>query len=226
MKITYYGHGCFLIHGSKQKILIDPFITNNELAKDINIDHIECDMIALTHGHQDHVADVEAIAKRTKAPILAGYEVGAYFAEKDLDAKQMNHGGWFSYEGGRVKFVAAIHSSSLPDGSYGGDPGGFVFEDEAGTLYISGDTALTMDMKLIPMTCKPLDAAVLCIGDHFTMGVNDAVIASDFIACDTIIGAHYDTFALIKIDHAEAKQAFAEKNKTLHLLDIGSSLDI
>lgn len=226
MKITYLGHGCVRIQGAQTTFLIDPFITGNPLAKDIDIEQINCNVILLTHGHVDHVLDAERIARRTGAIIVAGYEVAQWFAAKELNTFAINHGGWWSYPGGRVKYVAAVHSSVLPDGTYGGNPGGFVFEDESKNVYVSGDTALTMDMKLIPMMCKPLDAAVLCIGDCFTMGIDDAVLASDFVNCDKIIGMHYDSFEPIKIDHAQAVQTFAAANKTLLLPEIGTSVEI
>ena len=226
MKVTYYGHSCFLIETAGKSFIVDPFISPNPLAANVDIDSIKCDFILLTHGHGDHVADVERIVGNTGAHIVANYEVATFYGSKDLEATGMNHGGHWYFDGGRIKYVHAVHTSSMPDGSNGGNPGGFVIESEEGNLYISGDTALTMDMKLIPMTCKPLDAAILCLGDLFTMGVDDAVIASDFVACNRIIGSHYDTFDPIKIDREEAKEKFANKNKELHLLPIGGSMEI
>ena len=122
-----------------------------------------------------------------------------------------------------MKCTAAVHSSSLPDGSYGGNPMGFVIEHEAGAFYYAGDTALTMDMKLIPLTCTKLDLAILPIGDNFTMGIADAVIASDFVESNEVLGVHYDTFGWIVIDHAAAVKQFAAKGKTLTLLAIGEN---
>jgi L-ascorbate metabolism protein UlaG (beta-lactamase superfamily) len=227
MKITFFGHACFLIETKSVSFLIDPFISGNPLAKDVDIDSIRCDYILLTHGHGDHVADVIQVAgNNPDVKIIANYEVAEWFAGKGQTVHHLNHGGWFAYASGRIKYVNAIHSSTMPDGSSGGCPGGFVIEAADATAYISGDTALTMDMKLIPLTCKPLDIAILCIGDNFTMGIEDAVLASDFIACDQIIGAHYDSFEPIKIDHAQAVKAFSNKNKKLHLLEIGSALEV
>jgi len=137
----------------------------------------------------------------------------------------MNHGGSWNFEFGKVKYVNAIHTSSFPDGKYGGQPGGFIIESENKNIYIAGDTALTFDMKLIPLQTK-LDLAILPIGDNFTMGVDDAVIASNFIECDKILGYHYDTFGYIEIDHEVAKTKFLEKNKDLILLDIGESITL
>ena len=137
----------------------------------------------------------------------------------------MNHGGSWDFDFGRVKYVNALHTSSFPDGKYGGQPGGFVIETDSGNIYIAGDTALTLDMKLIPMRTK-IDLAVLPIGDNFTMGVEDAIIASDFIECNRILGCHYDTFGFIEIDHDDAKKKFADKGKDLLLLDIGETVEV
>jgi L-ascorbate metabolism protein UlaG (beta-lactamase superfamily) len=137
----------------------------------------------------------------------------------------MNHGGSREFDFGKLKYVQAIHTSSFADGSYGGQPGGFVLSSNGKTVYIAGDTALTMDMKLIPRQFK-LDLAVLPIGDNFTMGADDAAIAADFVECDNVLGYHYDTFGYIEIDHARAREVFRKAGKTLHLLEIGDSLTI
>ncbi len=223
MKITYYGQSCFGIHTKGKHLLFDPFIKSNPLARDVDVDNIPADYILLTHGHTDHVADAEDIAKRTGAKIVSNFEVATWYEKKGLDVHYLNQGGKWSFDFGTVKYVTAIHSSSLPDGSYGGNPGGFVIWNDEGCFYHAGDTALTMDMKLIPMICPALDFAILPIGDNFTMDAADAVLASDFIGCNKIIGCHYDTFGFIKIDHEAAKKAFADKGKELILLPIGES---
>jgi L-ascorbate metabolism protein UlaG (beta-lactamase superfamily) len=138
----------------------------------------------------------------------------------------LNIGGKWKFDFGTVKYVSAIHSSVLPDGTYGGNPGGFVIWNDDICFYFAGDTALSMDMKLIPQICSRLDFAILPIGDDFTMGYEDAVMASDFIECDKIVGCHYDTFGYIIIDHAAAKKAFADKGKELILLPVGGSANL
>ncbi|WP_178988387.1 metal-dependent hydrolase [Winogradskyella schleiferi] len=225
MKITFYGHATFGIQIKDINILVDPFITGNEKASEIDIETLKADYILVTHAHQDHILDVEAIAKRTGAVIVSNYEIVTHFQNKDLEGHPMNHGGSWDFEFGNVKYVNAIHTSSFPDGSYGGQPGGFIIEGEHKTIYIAGDTALTMDMKLIPMQTK-LDLAILPIGDNFTMGIDDAIIASDFIDCDKILGCHYDTFGYIEIDHEEAKRKFYDKGKDLMLLEIGANMEL
>ena len=225
MKITFYGHACLGIQIEDISILVDPFITGNPKAAHIDINTLKADFILLTHAHQDHILDIEAIAKRTVAVIVSNYEIATYYSNKGFQSHPMNHGGSWDFEFGMVKYVNAIHSSSFPDGSYGGQPGGFIIESERKNIYIAGDTALTMDMKLIPLRTK-LDLAVLPIGSNFTMDVEDAIIASDFIECDKVLGCHYDTFGYIEINHEEAKRKFFNKDKDLMLLEIGESIEL
>lgn len=190
MQIKYLGHSCFLIQTGGKELLIDPFITPNVLATEINVDTLRPDYILLTHGHEDHVADAEVIAKNSGAKIISSFEIYSWFQKKEIAGHPMNLGGKWSFDFGTVKYVSAIHSSMMPDGSYGGPAGGFVVWNEETSFYVAGDTALTMDMKLIPMTCPPLKFAILPVGDNFTMGVDDALIASSFVECDTVIGCH------------------------------------
>jgi len=225
MKLTYYGHSTFGIETKGKKLLFDPFISPNELAADVKVDEIEADYILVSHGHQDHVADVASIAKRTGATLISNFEIISWYGEQELAGHPMNHGGKTKFDFGIVKYVQAVHSSVLPDGTYGGNPGGFVIWNDEGCFYFAGDTALTLDMKLIAMTCPQLDFAILPIGDNFTMGCEDAVIAAEYINCDKIIGCHYDTFGYIKIDHKAAEKAFEDKGKELILLPIGGTLD-
>lgn len=225
MKITFLGHASLAINIKDIHILVDPFISANEKASDINIENLKADYILITHAHQDHILDVEAIAKRTGAVIVSNYEIVTHYGNLGLEGHPMNHGGSWEFDFGCVKYVNAIHTSSFPDGSYGGQPGGFVIESEHKTIYIAGDTALTFDMKLIPMHTK-LDLAILPIGDNFTMGIDDAILASDFVECDKVLGYHFDTFGYIEINHEEAKRKFFSKNKDLMLLDIGESIEL
>lgn len=225
MKITFLGHASLQIKIGESTILVDPFISGNPKAEAIDISTLEADYILITHAHQDHILDVEAIAKRTGAKLISNYEIVTHYGNLGLEGHPMNHGGSWDFDFGKVKYVNAIHTSSFPDGSYGGQPGGFIIEGEHKTIYIAGDTALTFDMKLIPMQTK-LDLAILPIGDNFTMGIEDAIIASDFIECDKILGYHFDTFGYIEIDHEVAKRKFFEKDKDLMLLEIGESLEL
>lgn len=225
MKITYYGHASLGIEVGGKHIIVDPFITGNPQAATINLSTIKADYILLTHAHSDHILDVEAIAKNTNAVIVSNAEIASHYAKKGFNSHPMNHGGSWKFDFGKVKYVNAIHSSSFPDGSYGGNPGGFVIEGEHKNIYIAGDTALTYDMKLIPLRTK-LDLAILPIGDNFTMDIEDAIIASDFVECDKVLGYHYDTFGYIEINHEEAIRKFFDKGKDLMLLPIGDSIEL
>lgn len=225
MKITFYGHASLGIEIGGKHIIVDPFITGNPQASAIDITTLKADYILLTHAHGDHVLDVEAIAKNTDAVIVSNAEITSYYATLGFKAHPMNHGGSWNFDFGKVKYVNAIHSSSFPNGSYGGNPGGFVIEGEHKNIYIAGDTALSMDMKLIPMRTK-LDLAILPIGNNFTMDVEDAIIASDFVECDKILGYHFDTFGYIEINKEEAIRKFFDKGKDLMLLKIGESIEL
>lgn len=225
MKVTYLGHASLHIEFDDTNIIVDPFISGNSLASDIDVNALKADYILVTHAHQDHILDVETIAKNTGATIVSNYEIAMHYGAKDFKVFAMNHGGTYTTETFSAKYVNAIHTSSFPDGSYGGQPGGFVVTANGKSIYIAGDTALTYDMKLIPLHTT-LDLAILPIGDTFTMGIDDAIIASDFVACDKILGYHYDSFPPIKIDKEAAKIKFKEKSKSLVLLDIGTSIKV
>lgn len=224
MNITYYGHSCFAVEINGKKIVFDPFISPNELAKNIDVNSIQADYILISHGHEDHIADAEVIAKQTGAKVICNYEIGVWLGKKGVEnLLPMNIGGKVRLDFGNVKCVVAQHSSGLPDGSYGGSPMGFVVESSEGNFYYAGDTALTYDMKLIG-DYRKIDFAFLPIGDIFTMGVDNAIIACDFIDCYNIIGMHYDTFAPIKIDKQEAISKFTRAGKRLTLMDIGETI--
>ncbi|MEI6866529.1 metal-dependent hydrolase [Flavicella sp.] len=225
MKITFLGHASFLIEIENIKIIVDPFISRNPLAKDINLAALNADFILVTHAHEDHMADVEIIAKASDAIVVSNFEIVSYFEKLGIKGHPMNHGGTWEFDFGKVTYTNAVHSSSFPDGSYGGNPGGFLIQAKHKNMYIAGDTSLTMDMKLIPLKAK-LDVAILPVGDNFTMGVDDAIIASDFLECSKIIGCHFDTFGYIEINHEEAIKKFYDKNKDLMLLKIGEDIQL
>lgn len=226
MKATYLGHSTLLVETGETRLLFDPFISQNPLAAGIDVGAIEADYVLLSHGHGDHLADAEAILKRTGATLISNYEIVTWFGGKGIEkAHPLNHGGGFVFPFGRVDYVSAIHSSMLPDGSYGGNPGGFVVSTSEGTFYFSGDTALTMDMKIIGEKYQ-LAWAALCLGDNFTMGPRDAATAAGWAGAKEVIGIHFDTFPPIAIDHEAAGAEFASAGVKLHLLKPGESVEV
>ncbi len=226
MKITYLGHNTHMIETRGVRILTDPFITPNPMASGIDLGTLAPNYLLLTHAHGDHVADVEQLAADKDVTIISGYEIVNYFAERKCKGHGMNIGGKYTFDWGTVKMVNALHSSAFPDGTYGGNPAGFVIWNEEGCVYIAGDTALTLDMKLIPEICPPLDLAILPIGDNFTMGYDDAAIAAQYVQCHRVLGCHYNTFDVIHIDTNSAVQAFESKGIELLLLNIGETLEV
>jgi L-ascorbate metabolism protein UlaG (beta-lactamase superfamily) len=209
-----------------KKLLFDPFISHNELASHLDVDAIEADFILISHGHADHIADCVSIASRTGAMVICNWEVYEWLGKQGLtNIHPMNTGGQREFAFGTVICVVAHHSSGLPDGSYGGNPMGFVVKSDEGRFYYSGDTALTMDMQLVPRF-TPLDFAVLPIGDNFTMGYEDAIRAAHMVSCQQVVGVHYDTFGFIRIDKEVAREAFRNNGLELHLPAIGSTITI
>lgn len=225
MKFTYYGHSCFTVDVNGKKLLFDPFISPNGLAAKIDIGSIEADYILLSHGHADHITDCVSIAKRTGAMVICNWEIYLWLQNQGIEnIRPMNTGGKTAFDFGTLKCVVAQHSSSLPDGTYGGNPMGFVIMADK-NFYYSGDTALTLDMQLVPQGA-PVSFSIMPIGDNFTMGYEDAVRAAHMISCRTVIGVHYNTFPYIVIDTERAKQHFEQNGLELKLPGIGETIEI
>jgi L-ascorbate metabolism protein UlaG (beta-lactamase superfamily) len=225
MKVTYYGQSTIEIETAGKKLLFDPFITHNELAKHIDVTSLKPDYILVSHGHGDHVADLITVQKQSGAKVICIAEIAGWLGKQGIDnVHGMNIGGGFNFDFGRVKMVNAIHSSALPDGSNGGNPAGFVIYSEGKAIYFAGDTALTYDMKLLED--ENLNWAFLPLGDNYTMGADDAIKASAFINCKNIIGIHYDSFPVIKIDKGEVAGKFLKAGLNLKLPAIGETLEL
>jgi L-ascorbate metabolism protein UlaG (beta-lactamase superfamily) len=226
MKVTYYGHACFAVAAGGRHILFDPFISGNELAKNIDLNSIKADYIFVSHGHSDHMADTVTIATNTGATVVCSYELFVYFGKQGLKKVQpLNPGGKFKFEFGSVKAFTGIHSSSFADGSYAGVASGFAFQTADGNFYYSGDTALTMDMTLVPKFTG-IDFAIMPIGDVLTMGFEDALEAAHLVKTTKVLGVHYNTWPFISIDTAKAAQTFEKAGAKLFLPKIGETIDI
>lgn len=225
MKITFLGHASLSIEVNQKVVVVDPFISGNPKNHKINLDDLKADYILVTHAHQDHTLDVPTLAKQTGATLISNYEIVTHYEAQGIKGHPMNHGGSYEFDFGELKYVNAIHSSSFADGSYGGQPGGFILSAEGKSIYIAGDTALTYDMKLFG-SAFDLSLAILPIGDNFTMGYADALKASQFLNCNRVLGYHFDTFGYIEIDHEAAINYFLDHGSNLELLEIGESLSL
>ncbi len=223
MKYTYYGQSSFLLETETNTFLFDPFISQNPLAAAVDLTKIEADYILVSHGHGDHVGDLISLAKQTKATVIAIPEVIGWVMKQGIENVHPMNFGKYTFDFGTVRMVWATHSAGLPDGSYGGNPAGFVLELEDKQIYFAGDTGLTLEMKLLADLYN-LDYAILPIGGNYTMDVDDAVIAADYINCSKIIGVHYDTFPVIEIDSKVAVESFKRAQKTLLLPAIGETI--
>jgi L-ascorbate metabolism protein UlaG (beta-lactamase superfamily) len=225
MKYTYFGQSCFLLETASVKLLFDPFIKGNPLAKDVDVEKIEADYILVSHGHGDHVADLVDIAKRTGAKVICMPEIAAWLRNQGVSNIHEMNIGKFKFDFGAVRMVTATHSSSLPDGSYGGNPAGFVLDIDGRQIYFAGDTGLTLDMKLLAELYQ-LEYAIMPIGGNYTMDAEDATIAADFVNCHKVIGVHYDSFPVIAIDKYTATEIFKRAQKQLLLPEIGETIEL
>ena len=208
VKLTWHGHATWSIDADGVQIVVDPFLKPNNPSATASAADLAADFILVTHGHGDHVSDLLALAKRTGALVITNFEIYVWLGKQGVEnVHAMNHGGSYSFPFGRVKMTNAIHSSSLPDGAYAGNPAGFLIQFNDGhDIYFAGDTALTYDMKLIG-DVGGVDLAVLPIGDNYTMGPDDALIAAQWVKAKHVLPTHYNTFPVIAVDAA----AFARK---------------
>jgi len=225
LKVTWYSHASFLIETDKARLLVDPFITGNPLSP-VKADAVQADYILISHGHGDHVGDSVAIAKRTGAMVISNFEIQNCIASQGVENVHPQHiGGGFDYPWGRVKLTIAQHGSALPDGSYGGNPCGFLFYIDGKKIYHACDTGLFYDMKLIGE--EGIDLAILPIGDNFTMGPDDALRAVKLIEPGQVVPIHYDTFEVIKQDpQAWAMRVEKETPTKVTVMKPGDSLEL
>ncbi|VAW43637.1 FIG002379: metal-dependent hydrolase [hydrothermal vent metagenome] len=226
ISITWHGHATFSLNVNGTDIIVDPFFAGNNPVAKTTADAVSADFILQTHGHGDHIADTVGLAKRTGATVIGNFEICNWIAAQGHEkVHAMNTGGGYNFSFGRVKMTAALHSSGLPDGSYGGDPGGYLLTADGKTIYFAGDTALFSDMALIGRA--GIDLAILPVGDNFTMGPEDAVFALGYLQPKVVIPCHYNTWPPIAIDvKAWAADVKKETAVTPIILNIDESYSL
>ncbi len=222
---TWYGHGTHGLKVDGYDILVDPYFTDNPAAS-ATADQVSPDFILVSHGHGDHIADAVSIGKRTGALTVANFEIASWLENQGVNAHPQHLGGGFTHPFGYLKLTLATHGSGLPDGSYGGNPAGFLLTISSGEkIYLACDTGLFSDMTLIGD--EGVDLAVLPIGDNFTMGPDDALKAVKLIRPKHVVPVHYNTWPLIEQDaHAWAQRVEAETDAQAHVLDPGGSVSL
>ena len=226
MKLIFHGHSCWEIVGAKHRVLIDPFLTGNPKA-DVAPDHFkQLDAIVISHGHGDHLGDSESIAKRTGAVIVAIHEISLYYEARGCKTHGMSIGGGHDFPFGRVKLVIAHHGSTGPEGEPLGSPAGIVLHMDGKRIYHTGDTGVFLDMQLIAELNGPFNACMLPIGDNYTMGIDDAVKASELIRAKLFLPMHYNTFPAIEADPEEFVRRVAKKDLRAEVLSVGREREI
>lgn len=221
--LKYLGHSAFLVNGRQGRVVIDPFLTGNPMAR-VTPAEIKVNAVLLTHAHGDHLGDAIGIARANNAFIVAPFELANYCAAQGAQVHPMHIGGARSFAFGRVKLTIAHHGSAAPDGTYCGNPCGFLVTMDGKTLYHPGDTALFYDMKLIG-EMHPIDVAVLPIGDNFTMGIEDAVRAAEFLQPKVVVPMHYKTFEIIDADPNEFARRLTGKGIACQVVAVGETLE-
>ncbi len=224
IKLTFLSHSAWLLESNDTRIVIDPFLSGNPTA-DRKPEDIKADYILLTHAHGDHIGDTEAIARANDSTIIANFEIATHFGNKGFKTHPLHIGGGHDFAFGRVKLTQAFHGSSFPDGSYGGMPAGILLTLDDKTIYHTGDTGLFSDMQLIGKH-QHVDVMLVCIGDNFTMGIDDAAEAVALVKPDLAIPMHYKTFDMIDVDPNEFVSKVALMDMKARVVDFGATIDI
>ena len=220
MKLTYLGHSAFEIDVNNSKILIDPFLVKSQ-----DYNYSDVTDIFVTHGHSDHIGKAPQIAIQTGAPITAVFELANFLSKYGISVNGISLGGWINFDFGRVMALPAFHSSSVENGVYAGCPVGYLFDINGRKIFHAGDTCLNSEMKVLGEIYKP-DVAILPIGGHFTMDIENAVIASKWIGAKTVIPMHYNTFPQIEVDVNLFKKSISDIGLNPVVMAIGSSIEL
>ena len=226
MKIKFLGQNCFLFTYNGKNILSDPFYNFQKEKSGFDINSQKIDYVLITHAHGDHIADVkELLETHPEATLIEQPEICGYF--KHPNSIDINFGGSAKVDDLKISMVPASHTSSFPDGTYGGEPCGYMFRFQGKNIYFAGDTGIMADMEIFPRLFGNIDLAILPVGSHYTMCARKASFAAaELLNTKKVIGCHFDTFPPIKINHEEAKELFAERNIDFALPQLGEEFEI
>jgi L-ascorbate metabolism protein UlaG (beta-lactamase superfamily) len=226
MQVRYFGHSCFEVVTGGKTLLFDPFLTINPLARKIDLNTINPDYVLVTHAHYDHIFDAELFLKKNDAVLISNYEICTWMEKRgSYQVVKMNLGAKEDFDFGRVRMTAAYHSSTLPDGSAGGNPGGFLIESGDKRFYFAGDTGLGPYLEFIGRHWPP-QVSFLPISGRVVMDAEDALIASGWLNSTVTIGMHYNAFPDLEINTETARSVFERANKTLTLLQPGQTITL